>query len=167
MGCTACAVSGLERKPDSFYVGGEGDEVEWEVGWTDLAVGQDTADLADYGLVAAEVCSAVKDEAEVVAKVVAHVLSAQLDREADDTVAGGGTGDETATELAWRDNILGDVVKVEEGVGGATRGAVAVVGGRDGVGGVLVGGGGGGDETLWDLEDDLGALPHVEHCVEH
>jgi hypothetical protein len=64
---------------------------------TDLAGRQNMTDFAYYGLVATEVCGTLKNETEIVSKVVAQVHPMKFDGEANDAIVLCSTGNETST----------------------------------------------------------------------
>jgi len=80
-----------------------------------LARRQDTVHLPNDGLITAKIRRGVEYKADVKPEVVSLIVPQQLDRKPEYFVYPRGAGYEPSAEGTLRDDVLGDIIKVEEG----------------------------------------------------
>ena len=89
-----------------------------------LACCQDTVHLPNDGLITTEIRRGIKHKADVEPEVVSFIVPQQLDGKPEHFVYPRGAGDQPSTEGTLRDDILGNIIKVEEGAAGREGGLV-------------------------------------------
>jgi hypothetical protein len=80
-----------------------------------LARRQDTVHLPNDGLITAKVRRGIEYKADVKPEVVSLIITQQLDRKPEHFVYPRGAGYEPSAEGTLSDDVLGNVIKVEEG----------------------------------------------------
>jgi hypothetical protein len=89
-----------------------------------LARRQDTVHLPNDGLITAKIRRGIEHKANIKPEVVSLIVPQQLDGKSEHFIYPRGAGDQPSAEGTLRDDVLGNIIKVEEGAVGREGGLV-------------------------------------------